>query len=88
MQQVHGSIIYRMFVSFQNIPLYIFGQSYGGKMAVVFAEYIYEVGICILCGRSQVICDQDFNSSRGAIHDSVKDKDYRIWDNQEMGKAP
>ncbi len=29
---------------FQNIPLYVFGQSYGGKMGVVFAQYIYEVG--------------------------------------------
>ena len=29
----------------QSIPLYVFGQSYGGKMGAHFAQYLYHVCI-------------------------------------------
>lgn len=32
------------FDEFQKVPLYIFGESYGGKMAVEFARQLHEVG--------------------------------------------
>ena len=35
------------FVYFQDVPFYIFSESYGGKMAAVISKYLYKVSICI-----------------------------------------
>lgn len=34
---------YKAFPKFKKVPLYVFGQSYGGKMAVEFALNLYKV---------------------------------------------
>lgn len=35
--------VYETLPQFKSTPLYVYGQSYGVKMAIEFAEYIYKV---------------------------------------------